>query len=91
MHLVQKAISEIPHVRTSVLRHTSCLYFYKICINTRHCDCKIGTMMMMMNDDNDISIKLSLEVGHHDFSVEFLTREISYRLDLTTMEADSGR
>lgn len=49
-------------------------------------------MKMMMNDDSDISIKLSIEVGHHDFSVEFPTREISYRLDLTTMkEADSGR
>lgn len=48
--------------------------------------------MMMMNDDNDISIKFSIYVGHHDFSVEFPTREISYRLNLTTLkEADSGR
>lgn len=48
MHLVQKAISESLHMRTSGIQRTSCLYFYDICIITCHSDCKMGIKMMMM-------------------------------------------
>lgn len=43
MHHVQEAISINLQMRASDSQHSSCLYFYDICINTSQSDCKTPT------------------------------------------------
>lgn len=42
-HTTQEAIAINLEMRTSDSQHTSCLYFYDICITTSQSDCKMPT------------------------------------------------
>lgn len=78
---MHSCIEKHPHQEN--IQHTSCLYFYDICIITCQSDCR-------MNWNWFVSLELSIELDRNDFSVAFPSMEMYYGLVLTAMKETDG-